>query len=213
MTSSILNRLEHAESTSDSVPDSDRAHLGWAARLVQDDADASWLDLLRRTATGLGLSALYGLSLGMRQGGKALLQHAAGVPLGLALVVLIGGPSMFVFLSMCRAPIDARHIASTAARGTASAGMLLAGLAPAAALFVVTSQTAGAASGAVTVGLLLAGGVALAKMVWTVIRRAFAGQAHSVLGGMAVAAGFAVFAVALAARVWIAVLPILGGAS
>ena len=46
-------------------------------------------------------------------------------------------------------------LASTAARGLGSAGILLAGLAPAAALFVVSSATPAAASSTVLVGLLL----------------------------------------------------------
>jgi hypothetical protein len=167
--------------------------------------------LARRAGIGVGLSALYGLASGARQGGGALFEHALGVPLGLVLVMLVGVPSMFVFLSLCRAPIDARQIAELASRGLASAGVLLAGLAPAAALFVVTSQTPGAASGMVSAGLVLGGGIALGRTVLEVTQRAFAGSAHSVLGGMAVAGGFVVFAVALAARVWSAVLPILAG--
>src|SRR5262249_46604666 len=75
---------------------------GWTAELLVDDPNASLRDLARRGALGLGLSAFYGLALGARQGGKQLLVHALGVPLGLLLVVLVGAPSMFVFLSMCR---------------------------------------------------------------------------------------------------------------
>ena len=81
---------------------------GWAARLVTEDARAGYSDLASRAAAGLGLSAFYGLALGARQGGKALAIHTLGVPLGLLLVVLAGAPSLFVFLSLCRAPIDAR---------------------------------------------------------------------------------------------------------
>ena len=139
--------------------------------------------------------------------------HALGVPLGLSLVVLVGAPSMFVFLSMCRAPMDGRALASTTARGLGSAGILLAGLAPAAALFVVSSATPAAASSTVLLGLIMGGGVALARTTWEVLRSSARGHAGSMLGGFGIAVGFAVFAVALAVRVWGAVLPILGGAS
>jgi hypothetical protein len=186
---------------------------GWAERLVTHSQGASYAELTRRATTGLGLSALYGLALGARQGGKALAFHALGVPLGLFLVVLAAAPSMFVFLSICRAPIDARMLASTAARGVGSAGLLLAGLSPAAALFVVSSETPKAAAGAVLVGLVLGGGVALGRATWEVFRSAVKGQVGSFLGGTAVSLGFAAFSVALAIRIWSAVLPILGGAS
>jgi hypothetical protein len=186
---------------------------GWAAQLVLDDPKASVRDLARRAAFGLGLSAFYGLALGARQGGRQLLVHAVGVPLGLFMVVLVGAPSMFVFLSMCRAPIDGRALASTTARGLGRAGILLAGLAPAAALFVVSSATPSAASSVVLLGLLLGGGVALTRMTWEVLRAAVCGRAISVLGGIAIAIGFAVFAAALAIRIWSAVLPVLGGAT
>jgi hypothetical protein len=185
----------------------------WAAELILDDPKSSLRDLARRGVVGLGLSAFYGLALGARQGGRQLLVHALGVPLGLFVVVLFGAPSMFVFLSMCRAPIDGRALASTAARGLGSAGILLAGLAPAAALFVVSSATPAAASSTVLVGLLLGGGVALTRMTWEVLRAAARGHAISLLGGSAIAIAFAIFSIAMAVRVWSTVLPILRGAS
>jgi hypothetical protein len=169
--------------------------------------------LARRAAAGLGLSALYGLALGARQGGKALALHAMGVPLGLLLVVLASAPSMFVFLSICRTGVDARALASTTARGLGSAGLLLAGLAPAAALFVVSSETPRAAAGAVSLGLVLGGGVALGRATWEIFRSAVTARAGATLGGMGIALGFAAFSVVLAMRVWNAVLPILAGAS
>jgi hypothetical protein len=190
-----------------------RTELGWAARLVAADASAGYVELWRRAGAGLGLSALYGVALGARQGGRALVIHAVGVPLGLSLVAILGAPSMFVFLSLCRTPIDMKELASTAARGVGSAGVLLAGLAPAAALFVVSSETPVAAASVVSFGLLLGGGVALARTVWEVFRSAYRGPIQSVLGGIGIAVGFAVFAVALAMRVWTHVLPILGRAS
>ena len=184
----------------------------WSAALVAGHSD-HWLDLARRAGTGLALSSIYGVALGLRHGGRALAEHAIGVPTGLLLVVALGTPSLFVFLSLCRAPMDARAIARTAARGIASAGVVLAGLAPAAALFVVSSEKPEAASAVVIFGLLLGGGVALGRMVWEVALGSIAGKVTSRLGGLAIALGFAWFAVSLAVRIWSAVLPILGGAS
>jgi hypothetical protein len=193
---------------------------GWAERLVTEKTSAPYSELFGRAVAGLGLAALYGLALGARQGGKALAIHAVGVPLGLLVVVLAAAPSLFVFLSICRAQIDARALAGTGARGIGSAGLLLAGLAPAAALFVVSSETPKAAAGAVLAGLVLGGGVALGRATWEVFQTAVKtpagavrGHAMSMLGGTGVAVGFAVFSVVLAIRIWSTVLPILGGAS
>lgn len=186
--------------------------VGWAARLIALDPEISGRETIRRVAIGLGLSSLYGVALGARVGARSLFEHAIGVPLGLILVALVGAPSVFVFLSICRAPIDGRAIAGSVSRSVASAGLLLAGLAPAAALFVVSSETAGGAAGAVIVGLWLGGGVALVRMLADVLRQGFAGKAESALGALAVAGGFGLFAIALATRVWGALLPILGGA-
>jgi hypothetical protein len=166
-----------------------------------------------RALSGLALSSLYGLAIGARQGGRALLVHALGVPLGLLLVAVIGAPSLFVFLSLCKVPIDGRRLWGLAVRGLGNAGLLLAGLAPAAALFVVSSETPHAASGAVLVGLLLGGGVALGRTTWEILRESVPGTMSSLLAAIGVPIGFAVFAALLAVRVWSAVLPILGGAS
>lgn len=185
--------------------------IGWAASLVLEAPPGNFGELIRRGATGLGLSAFYGLALGARQGGRALLVHTVGVPLGLALVVLASVPSLFVFLTMSRAPIDGRALASATVRGIASAGVVLAGLAPAAALFVVSSETPLAAKSAVVFGLLLGGGVALVRTTWDVLRTAARGPAAPLGAGLAI--GFAVFTIAVAVRVFGAVLPILGGGS
>src|SRR5262245_21499351 len=129
MTQTIVDQPMSAEPELPRRPATD-LEAGWAAQLITDDPRASVRELARRGALGLGLSAFYGLALGARQGGKQLVVHALGVPLGLFLVVLLGAPSMFVFLSMCRAPIDGRALASTTARALGSAGIVLAGLAP-----------------------------------------------------------------------------------
>jgi hypothetical protein len=186
---------------------------GWAELLIREDPNANLRELARRAAAGLGLSALYGLALGARQGGPALVQHALGVPLALLVVGLIGAPSMFVFLSISRAEIDGRALASAVARGVGSAGILLAGLAPAAALFVVSSETPQAASSAVLFGLVLGGAVALGRTVWDILRSAWRGRPLSAAATACVISGFVLFSILLAVRIWSAVLPVLGGAS
>ena len=186
---------------------------GWAERLIRADGAETPAELARRGLIGLGLAALYGLAIGARQGGPLLLAHALGVPLGLLLLGVVGAPCLFVFLSLFRSNIRGAVLASAFARGVSSAGLLLAGLAPAAALFVVSSATPQAASFAVLFGLILGGGLSLARIVWDVLRGAWAGGSLSTLAAFGIIGAFAFFAVLLEARIWSAMLPVLGGAS
>jgi hypothetical protein len=164
-----------------------------------------------RFAVGLGLAALYGVSLGTRQGGKAFLTHAAFVPAALAAVVALGVPALYIALALFDAPIEPPQAIVAASRATARTGLVLAGLAPAAALFVVSSDAPGSAAGSAIVGLVVAGAIGLTRMV---------GDLHGALDKAPAATrakadfvflGFAVFAVALSARIWWAALPLLRG--
>lgn len=186
---------------------------GWAQQLIRPDAAATPFELARRASIGLGLAALYGLAIGARQGGALLVAHALGVPLGLLLLGVVGAPCLFVFLALFRANIDGQVLLSAFARGVGSAGLLLAGLAPAAALFVVSSATPQAASFAVLFGLVLGGGLSLARIVWDIFRSAWAGGSLSTMAAFGITGAFAFFAVLLEARIWSAMLPVLGGAS
>ena len=186
---------------------------GWAEQLIRPDAEAGLPALVRRGVSGLGLAALYGLAIGARQGGALLLAHAVGVPLGLLLLGVVGAPCLFVFLALFRANIDGAILAGAFARGVSSAGLLLAGLAPAAALFVVSSATPQAASFAVLFGLVLGGGLSLARIVMEILRGVWASGSLSRLAAFGIVGGFAFFAVLLEARIWSAMLPVLGGAS
>src|SRR6185312_8498155 len=106
-----------------------------------------------RFAVGLGLAAIYGAALGARAGGAALLGHAVGVPAALLAAFGLGTPALTIALAFFDAPVDPPAAAAAAARGVASAGIVLAGLAPAAALFVVSSERPGAAALAAGIGL------------------------------------------------------------
>jgi hypothetical protein len=190
------------------------ALAGWAERLVHAELPtASPLSLAQRALSGLGLAALYGLAIGARQGGSLLLAHALGVPLGLLLLGVVGAPCLFVFLALFRANITGSALIGAFARGVGSAGLLLAGLAPAAALFVVSSATPQAASFAVLFGLVLGGGLALGRIVLEILRGLWAGGSISNLAAYGIVGGFGFFAVLLEARIWSAMLPVLGGAS
>jgi hypothetical protein len=164
-----------------------------------------------RLASGLGFAALYGLALGARTGGTSLLQHALASSAGLAAVGVLGMPSLFVLLALVNAPVSPGAMLSAGARALGSAGFVLAGLAPSAALLAVTIESPSAAAFVAQAGLLLSGGIGLYQLVGAV-RRMFLGlPLGRRMKSNALLLAFCVFAVLLAARVWYA-LPILRGA-
>jgi hypothetical protein len=166
---------------------------------------------LARLASGLGFAALYGLALGARAGGASLLHHALASSAGLAAVGMLGMPSLFVLLALVNAPVSPAAMLSAAARALGSAGFVLAGLAPSAALLAVTIESPSAAAFVARAGLLLAGGIGLYQLV-AVVRRLFLGLPLGLrMKSNALLLAFCVFAVLLATRVWYA-LPILQGA-
>jgi hypothetical protein len=183
---------------------------GLAAALLDDDA--SWMGMARRAGIGLALSSLYGIALGARGGLLPMAQHAVGVPAALLAVAALGGPALYIVLALFNAPISPERVVSAAVRGSASAGLVLAGLAPLAAIYVVGSESNEAASLSGTLGLVLGGALGLRQLVATV--REALKEADSATRTLAMVAqiGFGLFAVVLAMRVWTAVLPLIGGA-
>ena len=183
----------------------------WTADLLDPGADLPLVREAARCATGLGLASIYGAALGARAGGAALLVHAVGAPAALLAAFGLGTPALYIALALFDAPVEPPAAAAAAARGVATTGLVLAGFAPAAALFVVSSERPGAA--ALTAGAGLAAGLALG--LWRLYRElapAFADARPATRGASGLAfAGFCVFAVAVAARVAAALLPILGG--
>ena len=117
----------------------------------------------RRMGIGLGLGALFGAALGLRTGGTSILLHAVGVPAGLLAAAGIAVPAFAIVLGLADAPIDARSLAAATTRAVAKAGLVLGGLAPAAALYVVTVEDALTVSIVGFGGLLLAGLIASAS--------------------------------------------------
>ncbi len=164
-----------------------------------------------RFGVGLGLAALYGLALGTRQGGKAFFTNAAFVPAALAAVVALGVPALYISLALFDAPIEPPRALAAAARATARTGLVLAGLAPAAALFVVSSDDARSAAGSAIVGLAIAGAIGLTRMVGDLHGSITHAPANVRAKADFAFFGFAIFAVALAARIWWAALPLLRG--
>lgn len=182
---------------------------GWAAALLEVDDD--WRALARRVAIGAALSAIYGVALGAREGGLALALHAVGVPSALLAVCALGLPALYIVLALFDAPLAPMEAAAAAARGCASAGLVLAGIAPLCAVYVVGSDTPRGAAFAGGLGLAVGGLLGLRHLIAT-LRRALArsDSATRLMAGVAQVA-FALFAVILAWRIWAALLPLLGG--
>lgn len=167
---------------------------------------------LTRLGAGLGFAAVYGLALGARTGGVSLLQHALGAPAGLAAVGVLGVPSLYVLLALVDAPVTPSAMVAAAARALGSAGFVLAGLAPSAALLAVTIESPSAVAFVSRAGLTLAGGIGLYRLRCAVLDLLRELPATRRLRYSALLFGFCLFAMALAARVWFS-LPILQGAA
>jgi len=166
-------------------------------------------DLLR-LGSGLALAATYGLALGARVGGTSLLRHALSSSAGLAAVAVLGMPSLFVLLALVNAPVSPGAMLTVAARALRSSGLVLAGLAPSAALLAVTVDSVSAAAFVARCGLALAGAIGLYQLVGSVRHMLLGLPLGLRIKSNALLCAFCLFAVLLAARVWYT-LPILQG--
>lgn len=194
------------------IPEAPPPPPSWTADLLAAHPDFDLRREASRFGTGLALAAIYGLALGARHGRLAFLAHAAGVPSALLVALGVGVPALFIFLALLDAPIKPSTIAAATSRAAASGGLVLAGLAPAAALFVVTSERAGAAALAGGVGLAVGGAFAFGSVVSELRRSLAQAAATTRLAADLAFGGFGLFAVMVALRVWITLLPVLRGA-
>jgi hypothetical protein len=168
---------------------------------------------LLRAGAGIGLAAVYGLALGARGGGAGLLRHAAGASVTLAILSVTLVPALFVALALTEAPVAPGELLSAAARALAATGLVLASVAPAAALLVVTIGNPDAAAVVGWLGLALAGG--LGVLAFASAMRGHLAHASAVVALKSYVAllGFGVLTLALAVRLFGALLPVLAGAS
>lgn len=179
-----------------------------------DDADDRGPGLeIARFGWGLGLASIYGLALGLRAGGTSLLLHAVGVPLGFLAVGALGVPALLIVLTVFDASLSPRAALRAVSVATVRGGLLLAGIAPAVALYVTSSEAGWVAAACGVAGLFVGGAVGLASFTHEIGRTAAdEDDGKKVVLGLSFA-GFGVFAILLALRVWWSTLPLLGGAS
>lgn len=195
------------------APERPAPPASFTANLLGDPAaKASPRDDARRLGVGLALAAVYGLAIGTRDGGAAFLHHAAAVPLAPLAVAGLGVPALFIVLTLFDAPVNPARTLAAAARGAATTGLVLAGLAPAMSLFVTTTSSRVGAALCAGVGLIVGGALGLRAFLRGIDAQLREGSDGArVLGGFALLV-FALFSIALSARVWWTSLPIFGGA-
>jgi hypothetical protein len=168
---------------------------------------------LRRAGVALGLSALYGLALGAPAGGTELVRHALGVPIALLVLGAVLAPSLTVLLALLDAPVTPLTMLRAVSRAVASAALVLAGLAPAAAVLVVTIESSAIATAAACGAGLIAGALGIVGLfsgVKSLIARA---SVKVVWKAEALLLGYSLFVMLLGARLFSLLLPMIGGAS
>ena len=168
---------------------------------------------LRRAGVALGLSSLYGLALGSREGGAELVRHALGVPLALLVLGAVLTPSLTVLLALLDAPVTPLSMLRAVSRAVTSAGLVLAGLAPSAAVLVVTIESGQIASAAARGAGFIAGALGVAGLLGGV--RALVARAPGAVlwRAQALLLAYSVFVALLGARLFSLLLPMIGGAS
>jgi hypothetical protein len=168
---------------------------------------------LRRFAAGLALSASYGVAVGARDGGSALVRNALGVPLGLAALCAVMLPSLTVLFAILDTPVGASRVLGALARAAASVGLVLAGLAPGVAMLSVSVESPDLARAVAGVGLVLAGALGLVLLAASFGGSLAEAERRAANKGYLLLAGYAVFTLLLGARLFGLFVPVLGGAS
>ncbi len=204
------------ERVPDPVPDLPHA---WTEQLLGTAAAAgppastagTWALEGQRFATGLALASLFGVAVGLRLGGAAIATHALGVSVGILAVCGLAVPALAILLALANASIDALGLARATSRAAATAGLLLAGLAPGAALFAVTVEDAISVTLVGIGGLALAGVLGMRSFVRELAPQLDVGDARARRLSKTTIPCFLVFAAILGARIWWVMLPIVRG--
>lgn len=174
---------------------------GASWELVAPREDFERRSVALRVLAGVALSAFYGLALGARDGGAALLWDALSMPAAVLCVVAVAVPALFIGFAFLDAPIDPERMANVTGRAVATLGLVLAGLAPAAALFAVTTEGRAAAVLIATVGLAVAAFTGFRVVLRDIGGLLLRAPLKTQLLGMVMTLVFGAFAVLLTGRV------------
>ncbi|MGH7296441.1 MAG: hypothetical protein ACRELB_15995 [Polyangiaceae bacterium] len=180
-----------------------------AQRWLGVDPSPTWAAEFMRLLIASGLASAFGVALGLRHGGMTLLQGALGAPAGILAVAAVAVPAFAIVLALANAPLQAMQLAQATTRAAMRAGLFLAGVAPAAALLVVTVEDATTVDALGFGGLAFAGWIAASSFSAELrpARRSAPAVTRALLS-VALPA-FLLFAAVLAARVWWLALPVL----
>ena len=185
------------------------APVTWTERWLGRVAAPTWAGEAQRLLVAAGLAALFGVALGLRRGGASLVFGALGAPAGIVAVAAVAVPAFAIVLALANAPLEAMDLAQATSRAAVRAGLFLAGIAPGAAMLVVTVEEAVTVDVMGFGALLFAGAIAGHAFVAD-LRPALAGAPRITRAILGVAVPvFLVFAAVLAARVWWLALPML----
>jgi hypothetical protein len=172
---------------------------------------ATWALEGQRFGIALALASLFGGAIGLRLGGPAIAAHALGVSVGLLAVCGLAVPALAIMLALANASIDALGLARATSRASATAGLLLAGLAPGAALFAVTVEDAISVTLVGAGGLALAGILGMRSFVRELAPQLDIGDLRARRLSKLTIPFFLVFAAVLGVRIWWVMLPIVRG--
>ena len=185
--------------------------VAWTEQLLGNAGTSTWAREGQRLAIAIGLASLFGVAIGLRVGGPAIASHAAGVSVGLLAVCGLAVPALAIVLALVNASVDGLGLARATSRAAATAGLLLAGFAPGAALFAVTVEDAITVTMVGVGGLALAGALAMRSFVRELGPQLAVADARARGLSRVALPIFLVFAATLAARIWWVTLPIVRG--
>jgi hypothetical protein len=185
---------------------------GWTERLLSPAPPTTWTREIQRLGVGLGLAAVFGTALGLRQGGVSLATSAAGASAGMLAVAVVAVPAFAIVLALASAPIDSFALARATTRAVAKAGLVLGGLAPAVALYVVTVEDAITVTMVGFGALILAGCIAMRSFHDDLAPTLVEAPLATRWATRAAMIAFLLFAAVLASRIWWIALPSLTGA-
>lgn len=171
-----------------------------------DDAATS----ARRAGAGLLLTLPFAIAAGLRTDASPTdaLVAALGLPVGLALIALVGVASSTLGISIVSAPLEPSIAGAVASRGLLRAGLLLAGLAPLTALWVA-SGSAIEALFATTLVTFVAGAAGIGAIAHGLVTSTKDADGSPRLGSLVVSTLFVLFAFLVGLRVWVSVVNVL----
>ncbi|MFO0696209.1 MAG: hypothetical protein U0230_21775 [Polyangiales bacterium] len=181
----------------------DPPRTSFAARILGHSASPDVREALFRLSSGLGLAWLFGLALGAGHPSASWPAWALGIAAGPLACVAAGLPSLLVLLTLFDVRISLAELFDAAARGIATTGMLLAGLAPLVLLYVGTARDSVATDLVASVSLGAAGLAGLSATIRAVLAVARAEGETSKAALSFLSAGYAVFAALLLGRLWL----------